>query len=135
MPDRVKTLAPSQRRKPTRLISDCEAGLEWICELFDHPNVPHEQYYYGWCASNSRTTRDTVRWLVCLCLEFPLRSYRLDLLARQRHRTAAPVRKAAGTPLQPLRGDLELLGVIDNTGRVLYRRRLRNHTTADLDSG
>jgi hypothetical protein len=84
--------------------------------------------YYGWCASNSRTTRDLVRWLVWLWHGW---TYWLGsgIAPQPERRTPQPPR------CSECGGELELRGVIDGCGRVLYRRPLPDHTTAYLDSG
>ena len=93
--------------------------------------LPHgfrKVHYYGWCAANSRTTRDMVRWLVWLFLGW---TYWLGSgIAPQ------PERRTPQAPrCSHCGGDLELKGVIDNKGRVLGRRSLPEHATDYLDSG
>lgn len=113
-------------RQRTRTVS----GHEFVQGFAQHilPHGFRKVHYYGWCASNSRTTRETVRWLVCLFLGW---TYWLGSgIAPQ------PERRAPQAPrCSHCGGDLELWGVIDNNGRVLYRRPLPNHTTAYLDTG
>jgi hypothetical protein len=69
-----------------------------------------------------------VRWLVWLFLGW---TYWLGSgIATQSERKTAP-----GPRCRHCGGDLELREVIDNTGRVLYRRPLPEHATDYLDSG
>ena len=106
------------------------SGHEFV-QAFAQHILPHgfrKVHYYGWCASNSRTTRDTVRWLVWLFLGWTY--WLASGIAPQ------PERRTPQAPrCSHCGGDLELLGVIDNNGRVLYRRPLPNHTTKYLDTG
>ncbi len=79
-------------------------------------------------ASNSRTTRDMVRWLVWL---FRGWTYWLGSgIAPQ------PERRPPLTPrCRHCGGDLEVMGVIDAKSRVLCRRPLPDHAMDYLDSG
>ena len=105
-------------------------GHEFVQGFAQHilPHGFRKVHYYGWCASNSRTTRDMVRWLVWLFLGW---TYWLGsgIAPQPEQRTPqAPRCSHCG-------GDLELKEVIDDRGRVLYRRPLPDHATDYLDSG
>ena len=105
-------------------------GREFMQGFAQHilPHGFRKVHYYGWCAANSRTTRDMVRWLVWLFLGW---TYWLGSgIAPQ------PERRTPQAPrCSHCGGDLELKGVIDNKGRVLGRRSLPEHATDYLDSG
>jgi hypothetical protein len=84
--------------------------------------------YYGWCASNSRITRERIRWLVWLYRGW---TYWLGsgIAPRPEPRTPQPPR------CSKCGGDLQLIGVIAANGRTLFRRLLPNHAPEYLDSG
>lgn len=84
--------------------------------------------YYGWCGSNSRTTRDRVRWLIWLHLGW---TYWLGSGIAPRHLSVPPVAPRCSS----CGGELELIGVVDGTGRILLQRPLPQHANEYLDSG
>jgi hypothetical protein len=89
--------------------------------------------YYGWMASNSRTTRDRVRWLVWLFLGW---TYWLGSgVAPQPDRYVSK-----HPPCEHCGGMLHLIAITDGSGRILVCRprpslALANHGTKYLDSG
>jgi hypothetical protein len=84
--------------------------------------------HYGWCASNSRTTIDRVRWLIWLW-----RGWTFCLTTRKtppsgNQQPPAPRCSKCGS-------DLLLVRVLNSDGRTLYAAPLHEHATSYLDSG
>ena len=89
--------------------------------------------YYGWMASNSRTTRDRVKWLVWLFLGWTY--WLASGVAPQPDRYVLKRR-----PCRHCGGTLHLIAITDGSGRVLVSRvlpspALAEHATNYLDSG
>ena len=89
--------------------------------------------YYGWMASNSRMTRDRVKWLAWLFLGWTY--WLASGVAPQPDRYVSK-----RPPCEQCGGMLHLIAITDGTGRILVSRALpspalANHATTYLDSG
>ena len=110
-------------------------GVKFVRGFLQHvlPKSFLKVRYYGWMASNSRTTRDRVRWLVWLFLGWTY--WLASGIAPQpdRYQSKRP-------PCQHCGGVLHFVAITDSSGRVLVSRprpslALVNHVTNFLDSG
>ena len=119
------------RTVKTRKVS----GVKFVRGFLQHalPKGFPKVRYCGWMASNSRTTRDRVKWLVWLYLG---RTFWLGSgVAPQPDRFSCK-----RPPCGHCGGQLHLIAIIDDSGRVLVSRdlpppALPSHATNYLDSG
>ena len=104
------------------------SGVKFVRGFLQHalPKGFSKVRYYGWMASNSRTTRDRVKWLVWLYLGW---TYWLGSgVAPQPDRHQSRIRcKDCG-------GELRVIGMTNAEGRIICRV-LPDHATKFLDSG
>ena len=89
--------------------------------------------YYGWMASNSRMTRDRVKWLAWLFLGWTY--WLASGVAPQPDRYVSK-----RPPCERCGGILHFVAITDSSGRVLVSRplpsaALADHVTKYLDSG
>ncbi len=110
-------------------------GVRFVRGFLQHalPKSFLKGRYYGWMASNSRTTRDRVKWLAWLYLGW---TYWLDSgVAPQPDRFVSK-----RPPCENCGGQLHLIAITNGTGRVLVSRvlpspALAEHATNYLDTG
>lgn len=110
-------------------------GVKFVRGFLQHtlPTSFLKVRYYGWMASNSRTTRDRVKWLVWLYLSWTF--WLGSGVAPQPDRFLAK-----RPPCEHCGGMLHLIAITDGSGRILVSRplppaALADHTTNYLDSG
>ena len=110
-------------------------GVKFVRGFLQHalPKGFPKVRYYGWMASNSRTTRDRVKWLVWLYLGW---TYWLGSGVVPQPERYEPKRP----PCPHCGGQLHLIAITDGSGRVLVSRdvprpTLASHATNYLDSG
>ena len=110
-------------------------GVKFVRGFLQHalPKGFLKVRYYGWMASNSRTTRDRVKWLVWLFLGW---TFWLGSGVAPQPERYEPKRP----PCPHCGGQLHLIAITDGSGRVLVSRdvlrpTLASHATNYLDSG
>ncbi len=110
-------------------------GVKFVRGFLQHalPKGFPKVRYYGWMASNSRTTRDRVKWLVWLYLGWTF--WLGSGVAPQPDRFVSK-----RPPCEHCSGQLHLIAITDGNGRVLVSRdvprpALASHATNYLDSG
>ena len=110
-------------------------GVKFVRGFLQHtlPKSFLKVRYYGWMASNSRTTRDRVKWLVWLFLGWTFWLGSGVAPQPDRYESKRP-------PCEHCGGTLHLIAITDGSGRVLVSRvlpspALAEHATNYLDSG
>ena len=110
-------------------------GVKFVRGFLQHalPKSYLKVRYYGWMASNSRMTRDRVKWLAWLFLGWTY--WLASGVAPQPDRYVSK-----RPPCEHCGGMLHLITITDGSGRILVSRplpspALADHVTKYLDSG